>query len=141
MTGTTKTTPVQAFAGDEYDAVREARAARRFEDEQEATFLAEHPEISEAVPSWADDVMLDFDAVDNSNTITFTAEKAVGEIEVVELGRWCGGEVTVGIEHTLFFPSSSSPAMRSRRELASYARARAIELLTIAAMLEAEDAS
>lgn len=113
----------------------------QFADVQEAKFLAEHPEISEAVPGWADDVTLEFDAVDTSNTVTFTAEELVGETEVVELGLWCGGEVTKGVEHALFFPSSSSPVMRGGRELAAYARARAIELLTIAAMLEAEDAS
>lgn len=112
----------------------------QFADVQEAKFLAEHPEISEAVPSWADDVLIDFDDVDTENLVTFTSERMVGMIEVVELGTFQGGEVSAGLEFSLWFPADRH-SERTGRELASYARSRAVELLTIAAMLEAEDAS
>lgn len=112
----------------------------RFADEQEAAFLAEHPEISDAVPSWADDVLIKFDAVDTSNTVGFSAERVVGEFSIEVGGTYQGGEVSLQEPTVLWFPADHR-SERTGGELAAYARSRAVELLTIAAMLEAEDAS
>jgi hypothetical protein len=137
---TTTLTPIQAFAGDEYDDAREARYsaehAKRRAEEQSAAWLAEHPEVSEAAPSWTDELEIDFD---DENTVYATSGRDVGLYQLRQCNIWCGGEVTTGDAFTLWHPAGDYFHASNARELAAYARARALELLTIAATLEAEE--
>lgn len=106
-------------------------------EQRAADWLDEHPEASEAVPSWTDELELDFDS---DNRIYFTAGRDIGEYELRQTGEWHGGEIMTSVTLALWNPREVSYNAESARELAAYARARAIELLTVAATLEAEDA-
>jgi hypothetical protein len=63
----------------------------------------------------------------------------VGLYQLRQCNIWCGGEVTTGDAFTLWHPAGDYFHASNARELAAYARARALELLTIAATLEAEE--
>lgn len=155
--GYNTTAPVQAFAGDEYDAAREARDERwrarmygnptteqadRAEpdaEEREAAFLEAHPEISAVVPSWADEVELDLDALDINGSVMFTMTRTAGTIEIDTAGRWHDGTARLLTEggYGLWFTDHehNEPTPEA---LAAYARRVAADLLNAADVLDEE---
>lgn len=110
--------------------------ANRIHQETGAAWLAEHPEVSAAAPSWTDELEIDFD---DENTVYATSGRDVGLYQLRQCNMWCAGEITTGDAFTLWHPANDYFHATTARELAAYARARALELLTIAATLEAEE--
>lgn len=110
--------------------------ANRIHQETGAAWLAEHPEVSQAAPSWTDELEIDFD---DENTVYATSGRDVGLYQLRQCNVWSGGEITTGDAFTLWHPAGDYFHASTARELAAYARARALELLTIAATLEAEE--
>lgn len=55
-------------------------------DEYAASYLAEHPEISGAVPAWADEI--DFSVIESELEGTlFSFSKSIGEVELYGVGK------------------------------------------------------
>lgn len=62
--------------------------ANRIHQETGAAWLAEHPEVSEAAPSWTDELEIDFD---DENTVYATSGRDVGLYQLRQCNMWLGG--------------------------------------------------
>ena len=115
--------------------------AREEEEARKAAWLEAHPEVSAAAPSWTDELEIDFDG----ENVYATSGRDIGLYQIRQCNAWRDEQVTLGTEEhigeaiTLWHPKGDYFHAESNREVAAYARARALELLTIAATLEMEE--
>lgn len=118
------------------DTMMSQAEANRIHQETGAAWLAEHPEVSEAAPSWTDELEIDFD---EWGVVYATSSRDVGPYELRQCNTWKGGQITMRDDFALWHTANDYFHASTARELAAYARARALELLTIAATLETEE--
>ena len=121
------------------DDERAAQAAQDDADAEQAAadWLTAHPEVSDAAPTWADEFTVDFD---RGGLVQTGASRFFGLYELVQSGAYQGGEIRPAESLTIWHPHDACPSFATPREAAAFARNRALELLTLAATLEVEEA-
>lgn len=107
-------------------------------DEFAARYLREHPEISAAVPNWADEV--DFSEIDDEvDGTVFSFSTAIGDVELYGVGKLLrGGAVQLEDDGT---PNVYLPAEVGRQNVGDIGQRMldiAQDLISAAALLRAE---
>ncbi|WP_221586058.1 hypothetical protein [Microbacterium sp. G2-8] len=109
------------------------------EEDREARYVAEHPEISAAVPSWADELEVDLDDPDD---VAFMGRRTVGSIEIIASGDHTpeGAALAPDDAFSLWLPAHELHE-NTGRALAAHARRIAVDLITAAALLDEKAAA
>ena len=101
-----------------------------------AAWLEAHPAVSEALPTWADDVYVYLPETGTNEPVTVDAMRELGPFYVAATGAHTGDRFNV--TRYSFGSDTISDAADTPAELAYRIRARALELLTLAYTLESE---
>lgn len=107
------------------------------QEDVEAAFIEQHPEISAVIPTWIDEVELDLDGLDINGTATFHGEREFCHFDIALSGTWKDGNAQLHEDegpYGLYFESTDNMTFTAD-ELAAYARRVAADLLNAARLI------